>query len=97
MKVDIVEGYFKQDNGVPFRVLSGEAVLVDPRRREVHRFNETGTRIWEGLKHPRTVPDLVADLTRLYPEDAPKIEAEVVQFVTSLIQLQLIVRVEDPK
>jgi hypothetical protein len=95
MNVGTIEGRFKQDNGVPFRVLGGEAVLVDPRRREVHRFNETGTKIWEGLKHPRTVPDLIADLAALYPEDVAAIEAEVVPFVSSLIEFQLVVRVED--
>lgn len=89
-----VSGRFHQDYEVPFRVLGGQAVLIDPRRREVHRLNETGTRIWELLKLPLTVPELVACLEPEYAADKAALQTEIQGFIDALTTMGLVVRNE---
>ncbi|MES1210456.1 MAG: PqqD family protein, partial [Pseudomonadota bacterium] len=39
-----------------------ETIVVDPRTREVHLFNETAARIWELLASPCSLEQLSAAL-----------------------------------
>jgi len=60
---------YARDSGVPHQKMDEETIVVDPRSREVHLFNETAARIWELLASPRTIEDLTASLADEY--DAP--------------------------
>lgn len=82
---------FHRDSDLAFRVLAGEAVLIDPRRREVHVLNETGTRVWELLAEPLTLGELTRKLlVEFDAEAAAAFEDEVEAFVTRLLERGLI-------
>jgi threonine dehydratase len=53
---------FARTERLAFRRLDEQTVIVDPRRREVHVLNGTGTAVWELLSQTRTLVDLVAAL-----------------------------------
>jgi hypothetical protein len=53
---------FARTERLAFRRLDDQTVIVDPRRREVHVLNGTGSAIWELLAEARTLLDLVAAL-----------------------------------
>ncbi|HVT10441.1 MAG TPA: HPr-rel-A system PqqD family peptide chaperone [Polyangia bacterium] len=63
---------YARDPGVPHQKLDEETIVVDPRTREVHLFNETAARIWELLASPRSLEELTAALADEY--DAPDAE-----------------------
>jgi PqqD family protein of HPr-rel-A system len=70
---------------LPFQRLDEEAIVVDPRTREVHLLNETGARIWELLEEESTVDELVEALADEYEGAAPDaLRAEVEGFIADL-------------
>ncbi len=78
-------GRLRRDPDLAFRVLEGEAVLVDPRNREVHVLNETGTLIWQMLAEPHVFKDVVAKLSEEFDGEPLEIEKDVVSFLDSLV------------
>ena len=62
---------------LPFQTLNDEALVVDPRTREVHLLNPTATRIWNLLERPQTAEGLSAALAEEYQAPLDTIRAEV--------------------
>jgi PqqD family protein of HPr-rel-A system len=76
---------WRRDAALPFQRMDEEALVVDPRTREVHLLNETGARIWELLETARTVDELVATLADEYEGAPPEaLRREVETFVSDL-------------
>lgn len=86
------EARYQRDAELPFRVLGGEAVLVDPRARAVHVLNETGTRIWELLVEGLTIAQLTTQLEREFDAEPAVLATEVTEFIGSLEAKGLLVR-----
>jgi PqqD family protein of HPr-rel-A system len=68
---------YTRDPGVPHQRLDEETIVIDPRTREVHLFNETAARIWELLASPVSVDDLTAALVDEYDAPAAELRASV--------------------
>ena len=83
---------WRRDGDLPYRVLGGEAVLVDPRGREVHVLNDTGTRIWELLAEGHTAAELTRQLAHEFDADPATIAVEVARFIDALAAKGLLVR-----
>jgi PqqD family protein of HPr-rel-A system len=76
---------WRRDPALPFQRMDEEAIVVDPRMREVHLLNETAARIWELLATASSVDDLVATLADEYEDVSPEaLRAEVETFVGEL-------------
>ena len=75
---------YTRDPGVPHQKLDEETIVVDPRTREVHLFNETAARIWELLASPATVDDLTAALADEYDAPAEELRASVEETLGAL-------------
>jgi PqqD family protein of HPr-rel-A system len=74
-----------RDPTLPFQRMDEEAIVVDPRTREVHLFNETGARIWELLETASSVDKLCAALAEEYEGAPPEaLRGEVESFVSEL-------------
>jgi pyrroloquinoline quinone biosynthesis protein D len=58
--------------------------VMNPDTSELHNFNEVGTRIWELIDGQRTVADIAAVLTQEYEVDGATVEADLLEFLTSL-------------
>jgi hypothetical protein len=78
-------GGWRRDSALPFQRMEEDAIVINPRTREVHLFNETGARIWELLETPRSVDDLVRALADEYEgATAEGLRREVEAFVADL-------------
>lgn len=83
-----------------FRVIDGQAVVMQPEGAEVHILNDIGTRVWNLVDGRRTVEEitsLVADQLRADPdcEGVPAdISADVSAFITD-IEAKGIIRLVD--
>jgi PqqD family protein of HPr-rel-A system len=76
---------WQRDPALPFQRMDEEAIVVDPRTREVHLLNETGARIWELLATAASIDELVATLADEYEGASPEaLRAEVEAFVEEL-------------
>lgn len=59
------------------RIVDGELVLYDPRRRRVHALNATAAFIWQTCDGERDQASILATLTGRYPDSREAIEADV--------------------
>lgn len=76
---------WRRDSTLPFQRMDEEAIIVDPRTREVHLMNETAVRIWELLETACSIDDLRAALAEEYEGASPEVlRREVESFVTDL-------------
>jgi PqqD family protein of HPr-rel-A system len=76
---------WRRDPALPFQRMDEEAIVVDPRSREVHLLNETAARIWELLATASSIDDLVATLADEYEgASMDALRAEVEAFVGEL-------------
>jgi PqqD family protein of HPr-rel-A system len=75
---------YTRDPGVPHQKLDEETIVVDPRTRQVHLFNETAARIWELLATPRSLDDLTILLSEEYDASQAEVRASVEETLESL-------------
>jgi coenzyme PQQ synthesis protein D (PqqD) len=78
------------DANLPSTVIDDELVMLHLDRSLYIGLNEVGSRVWELLETPRTVSDLCTDLTREFDIEADVCESEVVAFLQSLVEVDLI-------
>jgi hypothetical protein len=78
---------------LPFRKLDDQTVILNPRGRDVHILNGTGTLIWELLSEGRSAEELVALLNGPRPFDADTLEmaSDVAGFLAELTAKGLVV------
>lgn len=76
---------FRRDSTLPFQRMSEELLVIDPKSRHVHLFNETAGRIWELLEQTSSVDELVSTLADEYEGAPPEaLRAEVETFLADL-------------
>jgi PqqD family protein of HPr-rel-A system len=82
---DDMQRTWRRDPALPFQRMDEEAIVVDPRTREVHLLNETAARIWDLLETTHSLEELCATLADEYEGVPPEaLRTEVGAFVTDL-------------
>jgi hypothetical protein len=69
---------------VVYRVIDGEAVLVDPAIGKVRVLNELGGRIWELIDGQRTLAEIVALICQEYDVPPDQVTSDVLAFLEEL-------------
>lgn len=77
------------------RILDREAVLVHPSRGKVKVLNELGAEIWKRLDGSRTIGEITEDLIQVYAVSRADLERDVIGFIESLLERDLIA-IRDP-
>jgi PqqD family protein of HPr-rel-A system len=75
---------YQRDPGLPYQKLDEETIVVDPRSREVHLFNDTAARVWELLESARSLDQLTAALGQEYDAPADELRAGVEELLAGL-------------
>jgi actin-like ATPase involved in cell morphogenesis len=78
------EKSWQRDRGLPFQRMDEEAIVVNPRTREVHLLNESAARIWELLDEPLSIPQICEALRAELEGDPPDLRADVEAFVADM-------------
>jgi hypothetical protein len=68
------------------RNVNGEALVVLTERRQLHRLNAVGTRVWE-ICDEQNVSDIVAAIVTEFEVEAAVAEHDVCEFLGSLREL----------
>jgi hypothetical protein len=78
---------------LPFRKLDEQTVILNPRGRDVHILNGTGTLIWELLSEGHSADELVGLLNghRPFDADAEEMARDVAGFLAELATKGLVV------
>ena len=73
-----------------WRVIEGEALLVNPRTSALFPLDSVGTRIWELLDGTRTGTDIARILEDEYAQDLAQIESDLSSFIDDLAENNLV-------
>lgn len=76
----------RKTENIPYRVIEGEAVLVNVKTHEVIHLNETGSFVWEAVDGVRTAGDIVRALLCEFEVDEAQARADVEEFAAGLIE-----------
>lgn len=67
-----------------------ETVVILPRTRWVHLFNEVGSEIWKFLEEPRRVEEVVSHLCEEFEVDEETARRDALEFLNILHERELI-------
>jgi PqqD family protein of HPr-rel-A system len=84
MSATSLAGAWRRDAALPFQRMDEDAIVVNPRTREVHLLNETAARIWELLEEPLSIDQLCAVLAEEFEGEAADLRQQIEAFVADL-------------
>ncbi len=77
------------------RRVGADTLVTMPADDAVHELSGGASAVWEELRNPRTVSDLVDRLAAAHGADAPAIAVEVEACIDTLVQLRVVDEVQD--
>lgn len=88
--LDLLNKSFVQNSGNIVSNMNGEKVMLNVNRGKYFNLGKTGGEIWELLKEPTTVKQLVAILTTEYEIDEEECAEQITSFLEVLLKEELI-------
>lgn len=67
-----------------------EKVLLNPQTGEYYGINEVGAEIWTMVNGENDISVIVQNLVRIYEVDRQTLEADVAEFLSALIERNII-------
>ena len=85
-----LETRLSKNTKIPWRLIEGEAVLIDSEEGELIRLNEVGAEIWKLIDGQRTLGDLIEHLVASFEVSERRARKDVQRFVRRLLRQELI-------
>lgn len=79
----------KPNPNLIWRVVDGEAILLDTATGYHFSLDPIGTEIWQSLQASESIDDIVARIARTYAVDSNVVRADVAEFVNELQSARL--------
>lgn len=76
----------KRIEGIAWRVIEGEAVLVNVRSDEVMHLNPAASLLWSSLDGQASLQDIARSITEEYDVDMDTALADAMEFSDSLLE-----------
>lgn len=81
--MSISDNLFRRNENIAWRVIEGEALIVDTKKGFIYPLNEVATRVWESLDGRNSVNDIAAAIGKEF--DCGRRE-EILQDIASFIE-----------
>lgn len=81
---------FQKKQNLAFRIIDGEAFIVDAEKQMLHNLNETGTRIWQLLEKGKTFDEIAEIICNEFEVSKKESEQDVKDFLKELKEKKLI-------
>ena len=75
---------------LPWRIIEGRTVIVNPAQGQVHELNSVATVIWEKMDGRRSLEEIAAHLTDEFEVTAEQSDRDIQTLSQTLVDLQLI-------
>ena len=80
---------------VPWRIIEGEAILVDIGKGEVIHFNEVGAEIWDFLDGKKKVEEIVQHVCDVFEVDGDTARKDTHEFIQLVFEKGLVIGPQD--
>lgn len=84
------DSYISKNENVPWRIIEGEALLVDVDKGEVIHLNPVGAEIWNLIEGKKSVSDIVVHIYNTFEVDKETAKKDTLEFLERLIEKGLI-------
>ncbi len=81
---------FEKNRKIPWKMLEGQAILIDPDERELLRFTPVGTAIWEALDGKRNVEKVITHVGEGFEVKGQNVRRDVMSFLKQLRRQALV-------
>lgn len=85
-----LETRFSKNQNVPWRLIEGEAILIDLEEGELVRLNPVGAEIWAAIDQSRSVNEIVDHICHTFDVSRRKASRDVSRFLTHLLHHELV-------
>ena len=82
--------YIARNTKVPFRIIEGEAILVDAKKGEVIHLNEVGAEIWGFLDTRKKVAKVIGHICEVFDVDEKTAREDTLEFIRELTEAGLL-------
>ncbi len=90
MKSISLEQKFKHTRNVAWRIIEGEAFLINLNDSMCHQINNVGSLIWQSIDGKRKLKEIVSIIVSEFEVDEEKAKADLIDFIKILQQKNLI-------
>jgi hypothetical protein len=80
----IPAGLPRRSDRIAYRVIGGEALVMVVDRKELHRLNDVGSRVFELCDGQNSIDAIVDAIVREFVVDVPTARTDVETFITEL-------------
>jgi coenzyme PQQ biosynthesis protein PqqD len=80
-----MEDKVQRNERLPWRIIEGEAIVVNIDDEEVIHLNEVAAETWRLMDGTRTVGEIIERVDDIFDAARPTIEKDVVEFIEQLI------------
>ena len=81
---------FSRNPKTAWQQVDDKVVIVTPDTKKIHILYESGASIWDYLKAPKSLGDLITDLQSEYNVEFPQAESDVKHYLSDLIDREII-------
>jgi trimethylamine:corrinoid methyltransferase-like protein len=90
-----VNAKFVQNSEIVFSQMDDEIVMMDLEKGEYYGISPVGSRIWELVETPRTMPDICTTLCKEYDVSHEKCTKEVLDFIIEMTEKNIITTIDE--
>ena len=87
--MELLNSSFKKNDNIAWRIIDGEAFLVNPKDSLIYPLNSVATRIWELLDGEKTTKEIVDTIQKEFKKDKAIIEKDALSFLEKLLKADL--------
>ncbi len=80
-----LDSVVRRNNDIAWRVIEGEALVVDSRKSFIYPLNAVGTRIWELLDGQKSCRDILAVMDEEFEGDCVEHQSDLLEFLEDAI------------
>ena len=79
-----------KNENIPWKLIEGQAILLDGEESELIRLNEVGSEIWNAIDGTRTADAIVDQFCRTFDVTQGKAQQDVQRFLQHLLRNELV-------
>ena len=85
-----LETRLSKNEKIPWRLIEGQAILLDGEEGELIRLNEVGSEIWKAMDGRRTIGDITQHIAASFDVSERQAQKDVRRFVRLLLRQELV-------
>ena len=82
--------YYARHQDIAWRLVEGDALLVDPRNGRIYPLNPVAARIWEMLDQQHLASEIVESLVQEFDAPPDVIRQDAYEFIDRLFEAKLL-------